>query len=69
MVPFRQTVMASSTSTSPGNDASIPTIDDLRIPIIAPEIKKSLPASTTSAGLDDLTFPAESADGGPAEGA
>ncbi|KMQ83138.1 reverse transcriptase [Lasius niger] len=38
MVPFWQTVMTSSTSTSPGNDASIPTIDNLWIPIIAPEV-------------------------------
>lgn len=55
MVPFWETVMTAHIPTSPGKDAAAPTIGDLWAPISAEEIKKALPANTTSAGPDGLT--------------
>lgn len=54
-VPFWETVMTGSLDTSPGSVGSRPTINSLWSPISLVEIKKSMPANTTSAGPDGLT--------------
>lgn len=55
MVPFWETIMSGNISGSPGIEVVSPTIDGLWIPITALEIRKALPASTTSAGPDGLS--------------
>lgn len=55
MVPFWETIMTGGVSISPGMEAPNPTVDGLWTPITALEIKKALPANTTSAGPDGLS--------------
>lgn len=55
MVPFWETVMTVHKDTSPGLAGERPAIGQLWTPITPDEIKKSMPANTTSAGPDGLT--------------
>jgi len=54
MISFWKTVMTSSVKTSPGSDVRRAVLDELWVPITPIEIKKALPANTTSAGSDGL---------------
>lgn len=55
MVPFWEAVMTDGAEISPGPEKCRPVLNDLWAPITCMEIKKSLPASTTSAGPDGLS--------------
>lgn len=55
MVPFWETVVTNNVSTSPGGENPAAAINDLWQPIAAMEIRRALPASTTSAGPDGFS--------------
>lgn len=55
MVPFWEAVMSGGEESSPGIERCRPILKDLLAPITCAEIRKSLPANTTSSGPDGLT--------------
>lgn len=55
MVPFWEAVMSSSDDTSPEWTDARPVVKELWFPVTPGEIKRAMPASTTSAGPDGLS--------------
>jgi len=55
IIPFWEAIMTNNVPISPGVETPAAVVDDLWLPVTAAEIKKALPASTTSAGPDGLS--------------
>jgi len=55
MMPYWENIMRGDSGSSSGGDEAQPAIDGLWDPVSAQEIRKTLPASTTSSGPDGLS--------------